>query len=213
MSSLDLSETIDSSEDEDRIVAAMETNSGLPQKGQGQNHSSKNIKMMESDTSVASVKMMGRVMKSVAELYDSSDSEDEAIMQSLQEKVSECNGTKMVNGTVAVQEDEQLDEDLDPLKDDKISASISVHTSSSKMKHSKSEAVLGLKHSANRTGSFESEANISSRRLSDTESKYKSSRFNPFDRDLQIDEDYFNDSTSGIKPKTPVGRLKSGNFL
>ena len=87
MSSLDLSETINSSDDEDRIIASMETNSGLPRNGQSHHHSDKKIKMMESDTSVASVKMMGRVMKNVADLFDSSESEDEAIMENMEDKV------------------------------------------------------------------------------------------------------------------------------
>ena len=211
MSSLDLSDTINSSDDEDRIIASMETNSGLPRNSQGHHHGDKKIKMMESDTSVASVKMMGRVMKNVAELFDSSESEDEAIMENMDDKVkatvTECNNTNMVNGNDSVAEDDLLDKGLEFSKGAKSKTS-----SNSVMKHSKSEAVLGFKRSKGRTGSFESEAKLNSRRLSENESNFKNSRFNPFDRDLHIEEDYFTDSTSGVKPRSPVGRLKSGNI-
>ena len=212
MSSLDLSETINSSDDEDRIIAAMETNSGLPRNGQIHHHSDKRIKMMESDTSVASVKMMGRVMKNVSELFDSSESEDEAIMQNMEikvkTKVSECNNTNMVNGNDSGMQGDDLSDNVP-----EFSKGLKSQTAKdAAMKHSKSEAVLGFKHSQARTGSFESEAKLNSRRLSETESQYKNNRFNPFDRDLHIEEDYFNDSTSGVKPRSPVGRLKSGMF-
>lgn len=209
MSSLDLSETINSSDDEDRIIASMETNSGLPRNGQGHHHTDKKIKMMESDTSVASVKMMGRVMKNVAELFDSSESEDEAIMENMEgkvkAKVNGCNNTNMVNG----EDSDVHGDDLTGRGTEFSKGSKSQTSKDSVMKHSKSEAVLGFKHSTGRTGSFESEAKINSRRMSENESQFKNNRFNPFDRDLHIEEDYFNDGTSGMKPKSPVGRLKS----
>ena len=213
MSSLGMSDDINSSEDEDQIIAVMETNSGLPQEGQGHHHSDRNVKMMESDTSVASVKMMGRVMKSVTELQDSSESEDEAIMQNLHEQINEQNDANMVNGTDnSLQEDKLTDTLTDFPKSNKMIKSPSTHLSDSRMKHSKSESVLRWRNSSNRTGSFESESRMNSRRLSETESHYKNNRFNPFDRDLLVDENYFDENTSRSNPKGPVGRLKSGMF-
>ena len=212
MSSLGLSDGINSSEDEDQIIAAMETNSGLPQKGQGHHHRNDGtVKTMETDSSVASVKMMGRAMKSVTELYDSSESEGETIMQSLQEQISEKNDSCIVNGNDdSLHEDQLSDSVSNRSKNDKTFKSSSVHSPDSRMKHSKSEAVLGWRSSATRTGSFESESKMNSRRCSENETRYKSNRFNPFDRDLHVDENHFDEQNSGFKPKGPAGRLKSG---
>ena len=124
-------------------------------------------------------------------------------------KVIECNTTNMVNGN-----DSDVQGDDLSGRGSEFSKGLKSQTSKdSIMKHSKSEAVLGFRHSKARTGSFESEAKLNSRRLSENESQFKNNRFNPFDRDLHIEEDYFNDGNSGVKPKSPFGRLKSGRSM
>lgn len=76
MSSPEPLDEADSSEDEVAIIARMHTKSGLPQKSIAVFNLPSNGEMLHSETSVATIKMSGRVIKHGVNLYDTSDSED-----------------------------------------------------------------------------------------------------------------------------------------
>lgn len=205
MSSLEVSDYDYSSEDEDVILASMETKSGLPQKLSGSGHH-KHGKTMQSDTAVATVKMSGAVMRQGVNLYDT-DSEDEDIMKSLTEKFSNTSGR--TDSTVSKKSRQS---------ESSVSSDKTLRSSTSR--NSCGAADVNLNGNVDKSEQSVADCQIKGcSEVSDSSkngdlnrprpSSYKETRFNPFDRDLHIDEDHFEDQNN-FSPKARSGRLKSG---
>lgn len=208
MSSIDLSDDVYSSEDEDVILANMETRSGLPHKHHGSGHSQDNSrKTMQTDTAVATVKMSGVVMKQGVSIYDT-DSEDEEIMRSLTENFNKS--TERTDSNVSKKSKHSSESNMSNKTLKSANSVNSVSVNSDHTNESPKQSVMNghLSTKGGKDESFTKSDNFSD----SSPSRYKDERFNPFDRDLHIDEDHFE---KGNRPslKTHTGRLKSGKFL
>ncbi|XP_053384754.1 differentially expressed in FDCP 8 homolog [Mercenaria mercenaria] len=213
MSSLELSDEIYSSEDEDIIIANMETKSGLPEKGKilrACREQNEHMKVIQSDTAVASVKMSAAI-RHAQSLYDSSDSEGEEIMN----RLPPPHPTSVTPpGTTSITPPNQTI--VNSLKINKTSFD------------SRSSSVVTVKSKSSSVGSSVAtlNGNISSEKISensgtssrrhdsvDSETEitnsYRESRFNPFDRDLYIEEDHFDVNQENHMRRTCSDRLKS----
>ncbi|XP_052242863.1 differentially expressed in FDCP 8-like isoform X2 [Dreissena polymorpha] len=203
MSSVENSDNVYSSEDEDDILATMATRSGLPQKAtsiQGNFTTADTHKIMNSDTSVATVKMSGGVMRQGGSLFDSSDSEDEDLMKS-HEKASEIldfnRQSESRKGTFKKSVD-SLTSSINTLQSSKSGSFVSVRKAS--------DVNVGLSNGASDGHVNDRHHSSGSNAGSDTPSSYKDTRFNPFDRDLHMEEDHFEK-----QKEDQLGRIKSGS--
>ncbi|KAL4225768.1 Differentially expressed in FDCP 8 [Mactra antiquata] len=174
MSSLELSDEICSSEDEDVIIAKMERKSGLPDK-----KSSEFRNVVQSESSIATVKMSGMIQHR-DNLYDSSDSEDEVMYDDDYKFTSdslEASNTFSVNSRKVSNDSRSssvltVKSSMTSSSDVTINGNVSMETSDSNI----------IRHDSMISESSE---------LSEPPSSYTETRFNPFDRDLHVDEDHF----------------------
>jgi len=203
MSSVDLSEDgVYSSEDEDVVLARMQTSSGLPTKPHSHSTTTQTLK---SDTAVAKVTMSGGVMKSGRDLYASSESEEEDIMRSVEETLTSKHLDR--SNSQSSRKDTIGRHSVDSWNGFSSSRNASFNSVS---------AVSDLTLNGVQEKSSDKEAVINGNDSSgakhdlDLSSSYKDSRFNPFDRDLHIEDDHFEEGKPECNKHTSVGRLKSG---
>ena len=212
MSSIELTDDVYSSEDEDVILANMQTRSGLPQKGHGSGKDCER-KTMQTDTVVATVKMSGVTMKQGVNLYDT-DSEDEDIMNSLTDNFSKAKPER-IESTVSKKSQFSVESvnTTKTLKSTNSPGAMNIDPATNgdtKHETTKKNVINGLNSSNVKLN------DTSASSLDDTSdlpvSQYKDARFNPFDRDLHMEEDHFEANNSTLFRNSP-GRLKSGIFL
>lgn len=200
MSSLDLSDDIFSSEDEDVIIANMETKSGLPEKGKTTNGNKQALTMIQTETSVATVKMSGMIRQG-HNLYDSSESEGEEIMNSIDDSLIQTSLDR--TGFVSSKLNKASDEAILTMKSSSeatFNGIVSVSTDRSEV-----NGTIGK-----RQGSVNSIPSSDCSDMAEMPSSYKESRFNPFDRDLHLDEDHFDVKQVNHLTRPQAGKLKSG---
>ena len=200
MSSLELSDEIYSSEDEDFIIANMETKSGLPEKGkvlQAAKEHTSDMKMIHSETAVASVKMSGAIRQG-QNLYDSSESEDEDVISKVP--------TDLPSVKTNIQSTDSRSSSVVTIKSKSSSVTSSVVTINGNLNSDKTSLNVVS------NGRHDSVDSIQSSDYPETPSSYKESRFNPFDRDLHIDEDHFDvkQSNECLPSRPRSNRIKSG---
>lgn len=213
MSSLELSDEIYSSEDEDFIIANMERKSGLPDKevqAKKLNELTANMKMIKSDTTVATVKMTG-AMRQGGNLYDSSDSEGEDIMNSMTEacKPSQPDRTGSYSSKTSKPAVDSRSSSVITVKSKSASVTSSSDvTVNGNLSTEKLQEINGI--SNKRHGSVNSTQSSDFSDITERPSGYVDSRFNPFDRDLHVDEDHFDVKTENHLCRKSPGRHKSG---
>lgn len=211
MSSVELSDEIYSSEDEDVIIANMETKSGLPEKGKRMQSSSgdnSNMKMIHSDTAVATVKMSGAIRQG-QNLYDSSESEGEEIMTRMNESIQlsppeRTNSYSKVNKTPADSRASSVVTARSKSASVTSSSDITLNGNVSTEKLPEVNGVSNIRH-----GSVNSVQSSDFSDTSERPSSYVDSRFNPFDRDLHMDEDHFDVKSENHLCRTSPGRVKA----
>lgn len=199
MSSLELSDEICSSEDEDVIIAKMETRSGLPDRSSSLNSASN---YMKTESSIATVKMTGMVCQG-DNLYDS-DSESDGEMDDQDDTFpKDCLETAdSFSSKIRKVSDDSRSSSVLTVKSSVTSSDITVNgntlsdVTSANTQFSRGDSVISI-NSDNTAGA---------------PSSYKDGRFNPFDRDLHVDEDHFEASNPLVKKTVDHERPKNGKL-
>ncbi|XP_052802774.1 differentially expressed in FDCP 8 homolog A-like isoform X2 [Mya arenaria] len=217
MSSVELSDDVYSSEDEDVVLAKMETYSGLPGRtssmtGTVQDPSKTATKMLHSETSVAKVTMSGGVMRQGTNLYDTDESEDEDIMKNLTENMKNSNPNRtssiLSRKSTGKTSSDSMTSSMNTIKSSKTGSinslgALSDLTTNGDHERTGDKTAVINGRIGNRQSSTGSDVD------SEAQSSYKDSRFNPFDRDLHVEEDHFEDDRFDQESGTNTGRLKS----
>ena len=208
MSSIELSDEIDSSDDEDHIIAKMETKSGLPQKTSIQTFNRADNTMLKSETALATVKMSGGVLKSGRDLYNSSESEDEDIMKEKEVRQPVLRHENSTSYSSVKTDPKIFRASPSAIKTNTPSPELNDITINGKNSPNFSEidtADISRKTVINSSAVIENGDRLSK--------EYKDSRFNPFDRDLHVDEDHFEEKPLSHQLMTDkINRIKSGKF-
>ncbi|WAR01533.1 DEFI8-like protein [Mya arenaria] len=192
MSSVELSDDVYSSEDEDVVLAKMETYSGLPGRtssmtGTVQDPSKTATKMLHSETSVAKVTMSGGVMRQGTNLYDTDESEDEDIMKNLTENMKNSNPNRtssiLSRKSTGKTSSDSMTSSMNTIKSSKTGSinslgALSDLTTNGDHERTGDKTAVINGRIGNRQSSTGSDVD------SEAQSSYKDSRFNPFDRDL-----------------------------